>query len=91
MGYSIGQYEGGALIVNSAGATRGLPRIGQFFWTSEEVSTVERYSLTERGQLRLELNVTDPVMLAEPLHNEKTWNPFYDYELLDFDCVLRER
>lgn len=91
MGYSIGQYEGGALIVNFAGATRGLPRIGQFFWTSEEVSTVEHYSLTERGQLRLEPDVTDPIMLSEPLHFEKTWNPFYDYELLDFDCVLRER
>ena len=91
MGYSIGRYENDALIVNSAGATRGLPRIGEFFWTSEEVRTVERYSLTDRGQLRLELDVTDPVMLAEPLHYEKTWNPFADYELLDFDCVLRER
>ena len=55
------------------------------------MSTVERYSLTERGQLRLGLDVTDPVMLAAPLHFEKTWNPFENYELLDFDCVLRER
>ena len=62
-----------------------------FDQTREEVSTVERYSLTERGQLRLELDVTDPVMLTEPLHFEKTWNPFYYYQLLDFDCVLRER
>lgn len=91
IGYSVGHYEDAALIVNSTGATPGLPRIGQFFWTSEKVSTVERYSLTERGQLRLELDVTDPVMLAEPLHYEKTWNPFENYELLDFDCVLRER
>ena len=67
-----------------------VPRIGEFFWTSEEVSTVERYSLTVRGQLRLELDVTDPIMLAEPFHYEKIWNP-YDQELLDFDCILRER
>lgn len=90
MGYSVGHYEDAALIVNSTGATRGLLRIGEFFWTSEEVSTVERYSLTERGQLRLELDVTDPIMLAEPFHYEKIWNP-YDQELLDFDCILRER
>jgi hypothetical protein len=90
MGYSVGHYEDAALIIDSTGATRGLPRISEFFWTSEEVSTVERYSLTERGQLRLELDVTDPIMLAEPLHYEKIWNP-YAQPLLDFDCILRER
>ncbi len=91
LGYSLGRYEDDVLIVTSGGATEGLGRIGDFFWTSEEVGTVERYSLTERGQLRLELEVTDPVMLAEPLGFQKIWNPFDDYELLDFDCILRER
>lgn len=91
LGYSVGHYEDDALIVTSTGATEGLGRIGDFFWTSEEVATVERYSLTERGQLSLELEVTDPIMLAEPLRFQKTWNPFNDYELLDFDCILRER
>jgi len=90
LGYSIGRYEDDALIVNSTGATRGLARISEFFWISEEMSSVERYSLTERDQLRLELDITDPVMLAEPLHYEKTWNP-YDQPLLEFDCILRER
>ncbi len=90
LGYSIGQYEDGALIVTSTGATQGLARMSEFFWTSEEMSAVERYSLTERGQLRLVLDITDPVMLAEPLHYEKIWNP-YDQPLLDFDCILRER
>ena len=91
LGYSIGRYEDDALIVNSTGATRGLARVSEFFWISEEMSSVERYSLTERGQLRLELDITDPVMLAEPYHYEKTWNPFENYDLLDFDCTLRER
>ncbi len=90
LGYSIGRYEDDTLIVNSTGATRGLARISEFFWISEEMSSVERYSLTERGQLRLELDITDPVMLAEPLHWERIWNP-YDQPLLDFDCILRER
>ncbi|MGI9260038.1 MAG: hypothetical protein ACR2QQ_14480 [Gammaproteobacteria bacterium] len=90
LGYSIGQYEDGALIVTSTGATEGLARIGDFFTTSEEMTTVERYSLTERGQLRLDLEIIDPVMLSEPLRWERTWNP-YDQPLLDFDCILRER
>ena len=91
LGYSLGHYEDDVLIVTSSGATEGLGRIGDFFRTSEQVSTVERYSLTERGQLRLDLEVTDPVMLAEPLQYQRTWNSFNDYELLDFDCILRER
>lgn len=90
LGYSIGRYEDDALIVTSTGTTQGLARIGEFFWTSEEMSTVERYSLTERGQLRLDLDITDPIMLTTPLRFERIWNP-YDQPLLDFDCILRER
>jgi len=90
LGYSIGHYEDDVLIVTSTGATPGLARFSEFFWTSEDMSAVESYSLTERGQLRLVLDITDPVMLAEPFHYEKIWNP-YDQPLLDFDCVLRER
>ena len=90
LGYSVGRYQDGALIVTSTGATEGLARIGGFFRTTEDMTTVERYSLTERGQLHLELDITDPIMLAEPVQFEKTWNP-YDQPLLDFDCILRER
>ncbi len=90
MGYSVGHYEGDVLVVATTGATRGLARSGEFFWTSEEASTVERYSLTERGQLSLVLVLTDPVMLSEPWRFQKTWNA-YDQDLLDFDCILRER
>ena len=90
LGHSAGEYEGATLVVTTTGLTPGLARIGGFFWTSEQASTVERYSLTERGQLFMELELTDPVMLTEPFRMEKTWNP-YDQELLDFDCILRER
>ncbi len=87
MGYSVGHYENDELVVYTTGLLRGFGT----FWTSEESSVVERYSLTERGQLHLEIDWTDPVMLSEVWHVEKTWNPFVDYELLDFDCILRPR
>ncbi len=87
MGYSVGHYENAELVVSTTGVMRGF----RGFWTSEEASVVERYSMTERGQLHLETEWTDPVMLSEPWRTEKTWNPFVDYELLDFDCILRPR
>ena len=90
LGYSVGEYEDSSLVVSTTGLTSGLARIGGFFWTSDKLSVVERYSLTERGQLFMELEITDPVMLSEPFRMERTWNP-YDQVLLDFDCILRER
>ena len=86
MGYSVGHYENGELVVSTTGLSRGFGS----FWTSEESTVMERYSLTERGQLHLEIVWTDPVTFNEPWHIEKTWNP-YDQELLDFDCILRPR
>ena len=51
---------------------------------------MKTYSLTDRGQLVMDMELTDPVMLSEPWRLQKTWNPF-DQELLTFDCILRER
>ncbi len=90
LGYSVGEYEDLSLVVSTTGLTPGLARIGGFFWTSDELSVVERYSLTERGQLFMELEITDPVMLNETFRMERILNP-YDQALLDFDCILRER
>ena len=86
MGYSVGHYENARLVVSTTGLSRGFGS----YWISEESTVVERYSLTERGQLHLEIEWTDPVTFTEPWHIEKTWNP-YDGELLDFDCILRPR
>ncbi len=86
MGYSVAHYENGELVVSTTGLLRGFGS----FWTSEESTVVERYSMTERGQLHLEIEWTDPVMFTEPWHIEKTWNP-YDGDVLEFDCILRPR
>ena len=90
LGYSVGRHEDGALVVLSAGVTRGLNMAGQFLWVSEQASTVEEYSLNDRGQLILDFTVTDPIMLDEPWRVEKILNP-YDQELMSFECEMRER
>jgi hypothetical protein len=90
LGHSVGDLEGATLTVTTKGLSRGLGRIPAFIWTSEQATIVEQYYLTERGQLVGEVEIEDPVMLRSPLRVRKTWNP-YDGELLDFDCVLRDR
>lgn len=90
MGYSMGELDQEKLVVSTTGATPGLNMSQGFFWTSDEASLLETYSLTDRGQLVMDMILTDPVMLSEPWRLQKIWNPF-DQELLTFDCILRER
>ena len=91
MGYSVGRYEDGKLIVETSYLASGLNMSTGFFWTSEETTLVEEYYVVEDNTyLTLRMSVTDPVMLAEPWVIEKRWVR-YDGELLDFECIDRER
>ncbi len=91
MGRSIGRYEDGKLVIETDQLASGLARGGEFFWTSEEGTLIEEYSVVEDNTfLTLRMSLTDPVMLAEPWVIEKRWVR-YGVDLLDFDCILRER
>ncbi len=91
MGRSVGRYENGKLIIETEQMSTGLARDAGFFWTSEEATLVEEYAVVDDNTyLTLRMSLTDPVMLAEPWVIEKRWVR-YDGELLDFDCILRER
>lgn len=91
MGRSVGRYEDGKLIIETDQMSTGLARDAGFFWTSEEATLVEEYAVVDDNTyLTLRMSLTDPVMLAEPWVIEKRWVR-YDGELLDFDCILRDR
>ena len=90
MGYPLAYTEDSKLVVETTHLSEGLNMFRQFFWTSESASAIEYYYLSARGQLVMDLAVTDPVMLSEPWAMQKIWNP-YDGQLLDFECILRER
>ena len=91
MGRSVGRYEDGKLTIETDQISTGLARDAGFFWTSEEATLVEEYAVVEDNTfLTLRMSLTDPVMLAEPWVIEKRWIR-YDGELLDFDCILRDR
>ena len=91
MGYSAGQYVDGELIVNTTGLTAGLPRLANYFWySSDQVTIEERYSRNAQGDLIQNVVMHDPVMLVEPWVMHRVFKP-YEFELLSFQCELRER
>lgn len=86
MGFSVGRYEGGALVVESTAFTGDYypGRRGSF---SDAAKIVERYVIHEEPRrLVLELTITDPVTLTAPYVWTKTWLYTPDVELVRDSC-----
>jgi len=87
-GRSVGRYEGDVLVIET---TDVGPDIFYSFMSgggySDQLRGVERYTLANGGrQLDLELTITDPVMLKEPVVFTKTWIATPELELLVDSC-----
>ena len=85
-GHSIGRYEGGALVIETAGisASSLWPELGGGGYT-DRLRTVERYE--RDGQwLKLEFTLTDPTVLREPLVYEKFWRFTPGVEFFPHSC-----
>ena len=75
MGFSVGRYEGDALIVETSSVTANLLGIfPSWFHHGDQLRAVERYARTADGS-RLEMVVTieDPLSLRQPLQFRKAW------------------
>jgi hypothetical protein len=88
LGYSIGHFEDGALLIETRGV---LPDIYYSFQSggahSEQASGVERYTLVSGGTaLRLDLTVQDPLTLTQPFVLTKQWVATPDLVLLEDSC-----
>jgi hypothetical protein len=86
LGYSIGQYDGSTLVVETTGlranilTTDGVPH-------SDRLRVLERYSLADGGdRLELELTLIDPVMLAAPVVITKSWLRTPEESILAESC-----
>jgi len=91
MGYSVGRWEGDALVVDSFGFNdrtwldgRGLPH-------TEALRTTERYVRRNFGQLQVELTVTDPGAFAKPWTMTYTLEFQADTEMIESVCEERSR
>jgi hypothetical protein len=89
VGQSTGRMEGGVLIVETTNFS--ADRWGSFTGvdSSAEKHLVERYSLTDGGMtLRVQMTLTDPVYLSEPVEIDWYLRKLADRELLPVNCTL---
>jgi hypothetical protein len=87
VGYSVGRWQGDALIVETKHVDWnyfdpfGTPQSGQ-------VSFVETFRVADDdSQLNYSLVATDPVMFNEPIRLERAWRWQPGTEMYQFDCV----
>lgn len=98
MGFSVGHYENGALIVETTGLEANLAPWGVGFVTgqindgrhSDQLRVVERYTRSADGQ-RLILSATfeDPWALLEPVTFKKVWRWAPEQEIAPYENCER--
>lgn len=91
MGYSVGRYEGDALVVETAAVTANLLGIfPAWFKHGDQLRAVERYTRTADGS-RLEMTVTieDPQSLRQPLQFRKAWAWAPDEQIFPYTSCER--
>jgi hypothetical protein len=88
LGFSTGRFDDGELVVASSNfiADRWGTHTG--IDSSVQKHVVERFRLTEGGMgIELEITVTDPVYLAQPVTFTHRWNKVPDRELVQTACT----
>jgi hypothetical protein len=86
MGYSVGHWEGDALVVKSAGFNdrTWLDRVGHPH--SENLRVTERFQRVDFGHMRFQLTYEDPDTLTRPLSISLTVNYAPDTDMLEDVC-----
>jgi hypothetical protein len=86
MGYSVGHWEGGTLVVETQMLTAGYVDLaGQPL--SENSRVVERMSLSADGQaLRSELTLYDAANYNRPITRHRAWRKTPQTTILEYDC-----
>ncbi len=86
MGYSVGRWEGGALVVDSVGYNdrTWLDRDGHPH--SEALRMTERYRRRDLGHLDIEVTLTDPAIYARPWTVKLGANLVTDTEMMESVC-----
>jgi hypothetical protein len=89
-GHSIGHYEGQTLVVDTIGFNdkfwfdfRGHPH-------SEKLHTIERYTRTNLGTLKVETTIDDPVYYSKPWTNQRTFT-LTNGDLIEYSCEENNR
>jgi hypothetical protein len=90
-GYSVGRWEGDALVVESTGFRDDtwIDRNGSPLSAAARVT--ERFRRPDFGRLLIEVTVTDPKVYARPWTVTLAQDLAVDTELLDYHCIDNEK
>jgi hypothetical protein len=89
MGHSIGWFEGDTLIVETSNFVADKWGIHTGISSSEQKHLVEKFTMSNGGlNLDVEITVTDPVYLAEPVSFSHHWRKLADREVVQAPCTM---
>jgi hypothetical protein len=91
MGYSVGHWEGDALIVGSNGFNEKTWLDIEGHPHTEQLRVTERIRRRDFGHLDLEVTFNDPGAYRRAFTVKRTWNGVYDTEIIEFLCNENER
>ena len=87
LGFSVGRYEGGSLVIESTRISANLSGWGEH---SDQLRVVERYTRSgDDGRLLLTATFEDPWSLKKPLEFKKVWSWAPDEEIFPYDSCER--
>jgi hypothetical protein len=85
LGYSVGQWEGETLVVETSGVAAGIT-----WWNanhSDRFRVVERFARSEDGNtLHMTATIEDPWSLREPIVAKKIWRWAPDQKITPYDA-----
>jgi hypothetical protein len=89
MGYSIGRFEGDALIVETNNFTADKWGTHTGVSSSADKQLTERFTLSDDGLfLLVEITVDDPVYFTEPVVFNHRWRKLADREVIQAPCTM---
>lgn len=87
MGHSIGRFEDGTLIIETAGVSAGVLSMSGPTLHTDQMTTVERLSIQEdTGRLLISWVVNEPIYYSEPLTGSQVLQST-DQEIIRYDCI----
>ena len=85
MGHSIGRFDDGTLIIETAGFSAGV--LTGSVLHSDQLTLVERLSIQEdTGRLLISWTANDPLYYSEPLTGSQQLQST-DQEIIRYDCI----
>lgn len=85
-GYSVGKWDGDALVVNTVGIKENTWLDDGGHPHSDALHTIERFRRVDFGHMELQLTIDDPKAYARPWTVKIPWVLMPDTDLLDWVC-----